>query len=578
MRHPETGFLSGRVVTHLAQCLVTALAIAEIGCSGVIGTPKNDESTTIPENRPRDPQSQTSALCSDAPPNSAMPARLRRLSARQYRNLMRDVFDDHTLELDLAPDDGPALSSLSVERYESVTRELVHSHIRRLNRFAPCDITQTGDQRCAESLIDALAHRLFRRPLRADERTRLVDTFRAVRSEHTFSESIDVIVRILLLSPHLLYLHETGETRPELPANVRRRTPTELATNVSLLLLDQPPDAALLSAVRDGAFDHATGPGTVAAQITADPRAHQVMKEWILNDWLKLHGDAAHQGILELPRPGYPGDSAALRRGMHADAEKLVERMLSEGGTLTALFTDRRAWVNKELAAFYGVAPPPDGQEFIEREVPPHYTGYLLRPMFTAIFSNPTQKSPLHRGGQLLKMLCRYPGEPPPTADDTPPPTNGENGPQTVRQASDEKTMSDPVCASCHSVVNPLGFALENYDRLGKFHTEERIVDGDGTEHRLPVDSRGELPGPANQPVTVADGVELAAALATSRELRSCFADLWIIRALGRSPTRDETCEVDRIKERFAASGKLADLFQALANSWPYQTLASESD
>jgi len=252
---------------------------------------------------------------------------------------------------------------------------------------------------------------------------------------------------------------------------------------------------------------------------------------------------------------------------MRAEVEQLVDKVYSDGGSLKALFTSNDAYVNAPLAKVYGVTAPSSGSSTWVKLDATQRAGLLTRAGFLAVYSNPTIKSPIRRGAQLVKrVLCLDIGDPPPTVNPTPIAPESDAGVHhTVRETVTAKTKS-AECAGCHGIINSAGFAFEHYDGIGVWEQLERGVDKDGSAYTLPIDWTGELRGTDVEGL-LNGALEMSARLAESRTLKNCLVSHWFRKTFGRAPSATEKSSVEQVQEHFGKSDDLKELVLGLVQS-----------
>ncbi|MCA9619559.1 MAG: DUF1592 domain-containing protein, partial [Myxococcales bacterium] len=495
-----------------APLLPLVLAAALAGAQGCVGDIGAGDPGDVDPNRP--------AACANLDVEVvALP--MRRLTGEQWINTVRDLLGDAAFDAPVTTDEG-YITEAAVRQLRDAS-ELALS--RRANWTAevfPCDTTGPEDTACFESFLDGFAARAFRRPLTADERGWLTDVYTGARAEGDFAESMDVVLQVVLQSPQVVYLYEGGEAGASEP--VRLLSDHELATRLSYFLWNTTPDDTLLAAAGDG-LDGA-GLRAQAERLLSDARAQATLQRFV-SRWLQMDGGKLHHA-LELATKDdtlYPEFDAELAAAMRTETEAFVQRTFDEGGSFEDLMTGRYAYVNGPLADLYGITDGPtdaDTWEWVELDGAER-GGLLTRAAFLTVLSTKTVTAPIRRGVWVYQeALCRDLGTPPPNANDVP--VNGgevldENGnvvERSVREDVTAKTSGD-VCAGCHNVINPIGFAFESYDALGRWQTEE-VTSG------LPVDASGELIG-SDVDGAVAGPVELVSKLGQSEQVKSCFAD-----------------------------------------------------
>ncbi|MDQ3032835.1 MAG: DUF1592 domain-containing protein [Myxococcota bacterium] len=517
---------------------------------------------------------------------------LRRLTPREYTSTVRALLADPAASPALSTDTGEVISLLEVDELHVSAEQLAARDAERTEPLYPCDVSGAIDDACAHTLIADFGRRAFRRPLTVEEITWLRGVYDRARAELASvssapeADAMSVVVQVILQSPQLLYVHEHGVVDPTLPADVRRLDGYERATRLSFFLWGETPDDALLDAAEAGELDTPDGVRANAQRLLMDERAQANVVRFFV-DWLELDGTTLHQSLEENPKSPerFPIDGPELRTAMRREIEALVSRVFFEDdASFQTLMTTRDAYVNGSLATLYGVeGGPSDDATYAWVELDPaERAGLFTRAAFLSLYSGGDVQSPIRRGVFLLEnVLCNELGEPPPNASDVPITGGASDGSRTVlsvREHVDARTIeAGGVCAGCHSVINPAGFTLERYDALGGYQLEEVHLDADGREVRLPVDSSGQLVG-SDVEGALADGVALADGLATSRRARDCLAERFVTTALGRHPSSEDACAVERVQERFAETDDMRELVLGIVTSDAFLYIRSEEE
>jgi hypothetical protein len=238
---------------------------------------------------------------------------------------------------------------------------------------------------------------------------------------------------------------------------------------------------------------------------------------------------------------------------MRQETEMFFQSLLDENRSVLDLLDADYTFLNDRLADHYGL--PRVGSSTLRRAsiAGTRRGGVLTAGSFLTVTSQPNRTSPVKRGKWVLgQLLC---AEPPPPLPNIPPLPEGGSQSGSLRQRL-EAHRSNPVCASCHSTMDPIGFGLENFDAIGRW----RDRDTDGSL----IDASGMLPG--NKPFNGAK--ELAATLKTDPRLTGCIVRQLVTYALGRGETPADACALDDISRRFEAQGsRLPDLFPIIATS-----------
>ena len=347
-------------------------------------------------------------------------------------------------------------------------------------RIFTCRPTSAIDEpACATEIILTLARRGFRRPVATADIQTLLSFYEEGRGEGDFDDGIERAVEGLLVSPEFLFRVEREPAAAD-GANYRISN-LELATRLSFFLWSSIPDDKLLEIASSGALRN---PGIVEAQITrmlADPKADALISNFV-GQWLFLRNLPT---ILPDPKRDQNFDED-LRAGFRRETELFAGSILREDRSVLDLLTANYTFVNERLAAHYGI-PNVSGAHFRRVEHrDDNRRGLLGQGSVLVVTSYPNRTSPVVRGKWILENLLGTPLPPPPA--DVPPLAEKPDA------ADEEVSMRDriaqhrasPVCASCHSMMDPLGLSLETFDFVGR----ARTID----EARLPIDASGTLP------------------------------------------------------------------------------------
>lgn len=452
-----------------------------------------------------------------------------RLSSVQYINTIRDLVGDDGFEAELEDEPG-----LITQRAARQLRDAAEKIIARRGQWTrevfPCDTNGAEDLGCRDAFIDGFGRRAFRRALTDTEKERLRDTYDFARGEALdFDDAMGVVLQVMLQSPAFVYLFEDGVA--ESTDNVRLLTDYEVAARLSYFLWSSTPDDDLMTAAATGDLSTVDGLRAQAERLLGDPRAKDSINEYMA-EFLQLNGGELHHPLEQVTKDPslYPEVDAALLAAMRVETNALMERVVFDGnGTFEDLLTTREAYVNGPLATLYGVAnAPPDADTFEWVTLPDNRAGVLTRAAFLTTYSTATVTAPIRRGVWIRReLLCHQLGDPPLNVDDTPLEggANGEGDVLTVREATDVRTMNEGQCAGCHSQINPLGYAFEGFDAIGRTQ-ETEVVSGE------PVDTVTDITG-TDFNGSIPDAVAMSEALAASEDARSCFANKFLEGALG---------------------------------------------
>ena len=358
---------------------------------------------------------------------------------------------------------------------------------------------------CARRILGRLARRAYRRPVTDDEIETLMDFFET-GYESGFDDGIQFALERLLVDPEFLFRVERDppEMAPDTPFQL---SDLELASRLSFFLWSSLPDEELLALAERGQLSAPEVFEQQTRRLLADPKAHALVDNFV-SQWLRLRNlDSQQRESAE-----YPEFDENLREAFRRETELFVASTIREDRSLLELLSANYTFVNERLARHYGI-PGVYGDRFrrvvIDNDHP--RGGLLGHGGLLMVTSHPNRTSPVLRGKWLLEtLLGAPPPEPPPNIPGLP--DRGEGGePASVRDRL-ERHRANPVCASCHAPMDPLGFALENFDAIGGWRAH--------SEAGLPIDSSGTMPsgvqfeGPAGlRNVLLGRGHEFAGAV-----------------------------------------------------------------
>ena len=340
---------------------------------------------------------------------------------------------------------------------------------------------RSDEEACATRILLRLARRAFRRPVTDDDRQMLLRFFgRGRREGGSFDAGVQLALERLLVDPDFLLRTELDPAEVA-PGAVYRLSDLEIASRLSFFLWSSLPDEPLLDAAEQGML---TDPPVLEQQVRrmlADPRAASLVEDFAAQ-WLHLRNLSEVRGD---PVP-FPDFDDNLVEAFQTETELFLASTLREDRSVLELLSADYTFVNERLARHYGI-PGIYGTRFRRVTLPDleQRGGLLGQGGLLALTSYPTRTSPVLRGKWLLDTIL---GAPPPSPPPDVPPLSdrGEGGrPESVRERL-ERHRRAPVCAACHSMIDPPGFALEQFDALGAWRT----VDEAGT----PIDASAVMP------------------------------------------------------------------------------------
>jgi len=476
--------------------------------------------------------------------------RIWRLSAEQYAHSMYDGLG-HAVDLLLLPKDGinqktgfnndSTLSYVTVQladAYWDNAKAAAATRLASEQLSKPCLSAATVDAACLETLVSEAAGKAFRRPITDEERTRFAGFFRASETAYGAAAASRMLLEAIGNSPHFLYRIELGSAAKG-PVEL---SGYELASQLSYMLTDAPPNAALLASAQGGALADRATIARVAKELLASPRGQQKLSLFF-KQYLSLN---------ELTG-GAPGVDAEVAKDMATESLTFANHVAqAPNGSLRELFTAPYTFVNARLAPLYGVTVA--GSEFARVELNPRERGGLL----TQLSFLSTKHGPIHRG-RLIKegLLCSPIPPPPPGASAQ---TQELEGPDSDATAQEKWQIfkAKPTCGQCHATFQPLGIAFDHYDELGKFRSQNPAGRG--------IDTSGAVVGAGDADGPFTDAVQLSAQIANSQAGQFCFTKRYMSFAQGREvSTGRDACAIKSVGDYFQESElRLADLLVAV--------------
>ena len=499
---------------------------------------------------------------------------LRRLSHQEYQNTVRDLlgvdidanasfvadaveygFDNHPERLDV--------SSLLVDQYREVAENL--GDIVPLEDLLPCSLA-AGNINCAHQFIKTFGERAYRRPLSHTEVDQYLSLYRLVVSQECFEQGIRWVITAMLQSPHFLYRSELG-WRQEGGHNLFKLSSYELASEISYLLWQTMPDDELFEAASNGDLLDPTMMTAQIQRLLNDPRSG-LTAQYFFFKWLQL------DRLMQVVRDSeiYAALYFEIREAMVKESQLFIDELWHSDETLSALFLSTHSWANQDLASYYGVstgAPHPQESGFYRIQVAPSRpAGILTHGSFLTTHAAPTSSSPIHRGVIVReRILCNH-LDPPPEGLDIMPPVFDPD--LTTRERFAAHTEEE-ICASCHRLIDPIGFGFESYDGIGRYREQE------GT---LPIDSSGALIRESDGSSFPFNGMaELADLLAQDEEVSACYARQWLRFSVGESEGLETQCYADWLSDQLTTHDyRLKSVINAITRTPHFMDRIGEAD
>ena len=424
------------------------------------------------------------------------------------------------------------------------------------------DATTDEEEACAGRILGKLARRAYRRPVDDTDIRTLLDFFRAGRRDGGFDDGIQFALERMLVDPEFLFRIEHDPVDAA-PGAAYRLDDLDLASRLSFFLWSSIPDDELLAAAADGRLDDPAELERQTRRLLGDDRSRALVDNFA-SQWLRLRNLESQ----ERESADYPEFDENLREAFRRETELFVESNIREDRSLLELLSANYTFVNERLARHYGIAGV-YGDRFrrvtLDAEHP--RGGLLGHGGLLMVTSYPNRTSPVVRGKWLLEtILGAPPPEPPPNVPGLP--DRGEGGePASVRERL-ERHRANPACAGCHAPMDPLGFALENFDAIGTWRAD--------SEAGLPIDASATMPsgaafeGPAGlRRVLLSRGEDFAATV----------TEKLLAYALGRGLEYTDRPAVRRILRAAAADDyRWSSIVQGIVKSTPFQWRRARAD
>jgi mono/diheme cytochrome c family protein len=353
---------------------------------------------------------------------------------------------------------------------------------RRIFTCSPANPSaRTADpaaDRCARQILSTLARRAYRRPATSAEIDTLVEFFKGGRAESGFDRGIEMALRRLLVSPEFLFRVELDPPGAA-PGAPYRISDLDLASRLSFFIWSSIPDDELLDVAAKGTLRQPAVLDRQVRRMLADPRAAALAQNFA-GQWLHLRTIEGSVPDVYL----FPNFGENLRRDFRKETELFFQSILAENRSVLDLLTADYTFINERLARHYGI-PNVHGSHFRRVSIPdPNRRGLLGQGSMLTVTSLADRTTVVGRGKWILENLIGVPPSPPPP--DIPPlPAQKDAGQDLTLRQRMERHRANPTCASCHARMDPLGFALENFDATGQWRTREGAV---------PVDASAVLP------------------------------------------------------------------------------------
>ena len=445
-------------------------------------------------------------------------------------------------------DVAPALA----EQYVVVAEQIATKAVKNVDTLLGCKLA-TGDT-CVKDFISRFGQRAWRRSLTTDEQADLLTVY---KSNANTTTGVQLLLEAFLVAPSFLYRAEVGV--PVAGKNYRALTSWEIASRLSYFLTGTMPDDQLFAVAKADGLTTVDGITSEAKRLLATPAARARVAEFF-GGWLDLRAVAR----LQRDTTQFPKWDSLLPGLLTAETTTFATSVVFDGaGDLTTLLTATFTYGDPSLAAYYGGTVSSTKNGVARIELPPtQRAGLLTQAGFLAAHSKEIATDPVARGKFIRERLfCQ--GLPPPPADiviTAPVITPGT----TTRQRFKDHE-SQPACAACHTMIDPIGLAFENYDAIGQWRDQEQ---------GLTIDASGELTS-TDVPGAFTGVVPMAGKMAQSAAVSACFVRQWFRFAFGRAESDSEDPRIATIASGFSgAKGRVQDLLLSLTTTPDFRYLA----
>ncbi len=501
-------------------------------------------------------------------PSRPGPMPLRRLTRDEYNNTLRDLVGDSSSPGSGLPDDrtgsstylvSTAISANEVMRFMEAAERVGAALLAapaRLSAVIGCDPIAVGADLCSRRFISGFGRRAFRRPLDAAELEELVALFKSTAAAvpgRDFHDTARVVIQAMLQSPSFLYHWEAGPEGSSAEGGLVKLSSHEVASRLSYLLWTTMPDQTLFMAADTGRLQTPQDVEAQARRMISDARFSDTARTFHFQ-WLDLTGVYS----LEKDAKAFPEFNAALATAMAEETGAFVSDVLGArgDGRLATLLSSPRAFVNQALSAVYGKTGV-TGPELRPVDLDPaQRAGLLTRATFLSVGATASQSHPVKRGLRILdRLLCLHLPAPPDDVPPVPPPM----ATLSTRDRFAEHAKN-PCASACHGLIDPLGFAFESYDAIGRYRTQ------DGGKE---VDSSGSIRLPDSaQAVSFRNAIDLSRILAGSDSVTTCVARQWFRYSLGRDDVDGDQASFATAYRDFSRSGgDIRELLVALTKA-----------
>ncbi|MEM6369853.1 MAG: DUF1592 domain-containing protein [Myxococcota bacterium] len=549
-----------------AACILVLTA-----CSGELAGPSREVVDPVGSGRPSDGDPSTPDVVPDVPmvaqPEFPAPRpQVARLSHDQYVNSVQDAFgvDASAAAQGFRSDSGGGGFLFNNPVDLEVDDALWDGYRRAAGQLArdilanqatmeglTAGAVDTGEAARAMALIQEAGLRLHRRPLTEDQVQAYLSVYQAGADEG-FDSGAELVLSAMLQSPRFIYRVETNGLSED---GVIFLDAWELASRLSFFLWNSGPDAALRAAAADGSLLQTASLEAQTARMLADPRAESI----VLSFHEQLLKVVNYDGISPNPTffPDAPDNLPELAR---EETRRFLSMLFGEAQGYREFLTSNETFVEQELAALYELEGD-FGAEFRRVSLPENRrNGIFTQIGFLAANSSSVNPNIIHRGVFLNNYVVCNTLNPPPADIPPLPPSMGRTNRETVRDHTEQAGTS---CQGCHApFINPLGYAFESFDAIGRWRTED---------NGFPVDTTAE-PFIGDAMVPVQGALELTEQMASLPTVHACFAEHWVSYAFGQPAADEDQTLIDRLGTASLEGASIRELIVEVVKSRPFRS------
>jgi hypothetical protein len=482
--------------------------------------------------------------------------RLRLLTRFEYDNTLRDLlYLDATWGKEFPAEEvvhgfdnnaeARTVGPLLADQLLTAAEEAAALAVANLGRFVTCD----AGEACARQFVTRFGERAFRRPVTGTEHGRYMTLYKAVAATEGYTAGIQTVMAAMLQSPNFLYRAELGRHTGN---GQFALTDHEVASQLSYLFWGSMPDEALFAKARAGQLHTPEQVEAEARRLLASARSRPVLDHFV-TQWLEL--DRLAQA--EKDPAAFPDFTPTVRAAMRAETTELFAYVVRQGsGRLPELFSSNYSFLTSELASFYGLSGQAENSATTGMQrwalQSTGRGGILTHGSILASQATPQASSPVRRGKLVRERLLCQPLAPPPSGVEV-------QLPPVAPQASNRERYSEhsqnAACASCHHLMDPIGFGFEQFDSVGRYVP---------TQAGQPVDASGQVLDSFSTDGAFFGVDGLQEMLAESPDVHGCFSRQWMRFAYGVAE-EDASCESRTLAERFQTGGlSVPELLMAL--------------